>query len=126
MRKALSLLIILLLAISLTGCSNNSNTSPVAPTAKTVEAQQSQPPKEVETPKPTVSTPVQQTTTVPAEVKTPPPQVQKKDATVYVTKTGKKYHRDGCRYLSKSQIPISLSNAKTQGYGPCSVCNPPY
>lgn len=25
--------------------------------------------------------------------------------TVYVTKTGTKYHRDGCRSLSKSKIP---------------------
>ena len=44
--------------------------------------------------------------------------------TVYITKTGEKYHRDGCRYLSESKIPISLSNAKIS-YSPCSVCNPP-
>jgi hypothetical protein len=45
--------------------------------------------------------------------------------TVYITETGTKYHRDGCRYLSKSKIPISLSDAKARGYTPCSVCNPP-
>jgi len=45
--------------------------------------------------------------------------------TVYITKTGSKYHLDGCRYLSKSKIAISLSNAKAKGYEPCSVCNPP-
>lgn len=45
--------------------------------------------------------------------------------TVYITQTGSKYHMYGCRYLSKSKIAISLSNAKAQGYGPCSVCNPP-
>ena len=44
--------------------------------------------------------------------------------TVYITKTGEKYHRDGCRYLSRSKIPISLSSAKLS-YSPCSVCNPP-
>jgi len=44
--------------------------------------------------------------------------------TVYVTRTGAKYHRSGCRYLSKSQIPMPLEQAK-QRYGPCSVCNPP-
>ncbi len=44
--------------------------------------------------------------------------------TVYITNTGKKYHRDGCSYL-KSKIPISLSDAKAQGYTPCSRCNPP-
>ena len=42
----------------------------------------------------------------------------------YVTKTGTKYHRAGCRYLSKSKIPISSKNANLR-YGPCSVCNPP-
>jgi len=46
------------------------------------------------------------------------------EETVYVTKTGKKYHRAGCRYLSRSMIPISLKEA-VYSYGPCSVCNPP-
>ena len=44
--------------------------------------------------------------------------------TVYITKTGKKYHKSTCRYLSKSSYAISLSDAKTQGYGACSVCRP--
>ena len=44
---------------------------------------------------------------------------------VYITETGTKYHRDGCRYLSHSKIAIYLSEAKAQGYTPCSVCNPP-
>ena len=45
------------------------------------------------------------------------------DATlVYITRTGAKYHRDGCRYLSASKIPISLTDAKRQ-YSPCSICN---
>ncbi|WP_243454583.1 hypothetical protein [Desulfosporosinus fructosivorans] len=57
-------------------------------------------------------------TPAPAQKQTP------QAVTVYITKTGAKYHRDGCRYLSKSKIPISLSDAKS-GYGPCSVCNPP-
>ncbi|MBW3599984.1 MAG: hypothetical protein KY475_22265 [Planctomycetes bacterium] len=44
--------------------------------------------------------------------------------TVYVTRTGEKYHRGGCRYLSKSKIPISLNRARAS-YSPCSVCDPP-
>ena len=47
------------------------------------------------------------------------------DITVYITNTGKKYHSSGCRYLSKSRIPISLTAAKKRGYTPCSVCRPP-
>jgi competence protein ComEC len=50
---------------------------------------------------------------------------EKKDITVYITKSGTKYHSGGCRYLSKSQKPISLSDAKNGGYTPCSRCNPP-
>ena len=46
------------------------------------------------------------------------------EGTVYVTKTGKKYHRDGCSYLRRSKILISLADAKKR-YSPCSRCNPP-
>ena len=49
-----------------------------------------------------------------------------KSATVYVTSTGKKYHsRKSCPTLSRSKniSAISLSTAKSQGYGPCKVCN---
>ena len=44
--------------------------------------------------------------------------------TVYVTRTGQKYHRDGCRYLSRSKIPMSLKEAAKR-FTPCSVCRPP-
>ena len=44
-------------------------------------------------------------------------------STVYITRTGKKYHRGSCSYLRYSKIPISLTDAKRQ-YSPCSVCNP--
>lgn len=50
---------------------------------------------------------------------------QVQENTVYITQTGEKYHRDGCRYLSKSKIPVDLSSAIASGYTPCSVCNPP-
>lgn len=48
----------------------------------------------------------------------------KKEATVYITDTGEKYHTSGCRYLRKSKHSISLSSAKSQGYTACSVCKP--
>jgi micrococcal nuclease len=47
------------------------------------------------------------------------------NVTVYITRTGAKYHSSGCRYLSRSLIPISLKDAVARGYTPCSVCNPP-
>jgi len=43
---------------------------------------------------------------------------------VYITNTGAKYHRAGCRYLSKSSIPIERKEAISRGYTPCSVCRP--
>jgi hypothetical protein len=44
--------------------------------------------------------------------------------TVYITRTGEKYHRAGCRSLAKSAIPMALSEA-AQRYGACKVCQPP-
>ena len=44
-------------------------------------------------------------------------------STVYITRTGKKYHRGSCSYLRYSKISISLTDAK-RGYSPCSVCTP--
>ena len=56
--------------------------------------------------------------------KTQSTKTEDKTGTVYITDTGDKYHRSGCRYLKKSKHAISLSNAKAQGYTPCSVCKP--
>jgi endonuclease YncB( thermonuclease family) len=44
--------------------------------------------------------------------------------TVYVTRTGKMYHRAGCRSLARSQIPMSLGEAAAR-YGACGICKPP-
>lgn len=78
------------------------------------------------------------TTSAPATAQVPPtaihppstmtkqtsPAQESNSVIVYVTKTGEKYHRGGCRYLSKSKIQISLKDAKARGYDPCSVCKP--
>ena len=47
------------------------------------------------------------------------------DVTVHITKTGEKYHSAGCQYLKKSDIEVTLSEAKARGLTPCSRCNPP-
>ena len=44
--------------------------------------------------------------------------------TVYITNTGSKYHSSGCRYLRNSCSAVSLEYALSNGYSPCSVCNP--
>lgn len=41
---------------------------------------------------------------------------------VYVTKSGKKYHKENCPYLKSSKIMISLGQAIMEGKEPCSKC----
>ena len=47
------------------------------------------------------------------------------EITVYVTDTGTKYHHSGCGSLWNSSHERTLSQAISQGYGPCGNCNPP-
>lgn len=49
-------------------------------------------------------------------------QTEPQSITVYITKTGEKYHKWGCQYLRQSQIAISLNDAKARGYTACSKC----
>ena len=46
------------------------------------------------------------------------------DDTVYITKSGTKFHRDGCSSLSKSRIAISHDDAVARGFTPCGKCAP--
>ncbi|MDR2494338.1 MAG: thermonuclease family protein [Spirochaetaceae bacterium] len=47
------------------------------------------------------------------------------DSIVYVTNSGKKYHRETCGSLSRSKIMIPLEDAIRSNYEPCALCNPP-
>jgi hypothetical protein len=53
-----------------------------------------------------------------------PARTQKIQDIVHITRTGTKYHRAGCRYLSRSDIPISREDAIARGLTPCKVCKP--
>lgn len=44
---------------------------------------------------------------------------------VHRTKTGQKYHREGCEYLQNSDLELSLKEAQELGLTPCRACNPP-
>lgn len=72
-------------------------------------------PEEIEPP--VVETPVE------TPVQEEPVYQEPVEPTVYVTNSGSKYHRDGCKHLNDSKIAISLSSAKAR-YEPCSNCNP--
>lgn len=47
------------------------------------------------------------------------------EATVYVTRTGKKYHRAGCHTIRGHEaVGMTKSDAEAMGKGPCLICNP--
>ncbi len=48
----------------------------------------------------------------------------KYDSVVYVTKSGTKFHLEGCRHLNENARKIIYQNALTNGYTPCKVCFP--
>ena len=75
------------------------------------------------TPSPTPTpAPTPQPTPAPTPRPTPKPVQQRTQSeTVYITRTGSKYHRAGCSYL-KSCIPISKKDAIAAGYTACSRC----
>jgi hypothetical protein len=54
----------------------------------------------------------------------PAPSKPSADEVVYVTRTGTRYHRAGCRALARSATPIWLVEVGTK-YQPCGVCHPP-
>lgn len=47
-----------------------------------------------------------------------------KEQVVYITKTGKKYHKGSCHHLKKSKIEIKKAKAKELGYTACGTCKP--
>jgi hypothetical protein len=42
--------------------------------------------------------------------------------TVFVTRTGHRYHKDDCYFLKSSKISKELSTAENAGYKACSIC----
>lgn len=57
------------------------------------------------------------------ETKTKSMSNQKIENVVYVTKSGKKYHRESCRY-NKNSTAMSVGEARDLGLGACGVCKP--
>jgi hypothetical protein len=91
--------------------------TPTAAAAPTTPAPTRAPTRAPATPSPTPTTP-------PSVYAPEPAEEDEDEITVYVTRTGAKYHRGSCRYLSRSKIPMPLAEARL-GYDPCSVCDPP-
>jgi len=68
--------------------------------------------------------PAQPSTEAPPAAAAPDPQRDESQITVYITRTGERYHRGSCHHLARSKYPVSLRDAKRQGYTPCKVCRP--
>lgn len=49
---------------------------------------------------------------------------EEEEKTVYVTPSGKKYHLEGCDYLSEKKMAISLKDAINAKYEACAYCQP--
>ena len=45
-----------------------------------------------------------------------------RECTVYVTKTGVRYHRGSCSSLRHSRRALSRTEAIAEGYTPCRLC----
>jgi hypothetical protein len=58
----------------------------------------------------------------------PRPQVipapSRPEGTVYLTKWGKKYHKDNCRHLKNGSTAMKLEEARKR-FAPCALCKPP-
>lgn len=60
----------------------------------------------------------------PAETTAQPRKTEDGEEMVYITKSGTKYHRADCRWVSDSCIAVDKSEAELRGYTPCGTCHP--
>lgn len=128
MRKKTAIILLVLLVLTslmlVAGCGEKEATTEPSTTIETTP----QPGGTGTTPGQTQPTaqPVQ-TQPVVAPAPAPAPAPQPTEAMVVVTRTGEKYHTASCRYVTgkTDTRTIPLSQAKSEGYTPCSVCGPP-
>lgn len=59
------------------------------------------------------------------ETRSAAPDAGGNDVMVYITTTGKRYHKQDCEHVKKSGRPMSLREAKAKGLTPCQSCEPP-
>lgn len=76
------------------------------------------PEEPADTPPPMAATP---TPTPPPPPSKPDPAPETDTLFVHITNTGAKYHSGGCRWL-KSDIVVTLQDARDRGLTPCKVC----
>lgn len=115
MRKVISLLLVLVMAVPLCGCNAGENKD----SAETEATEVQEIPAEEEEYEEEIPTAEDEA----AEEVTLAVSVEAESPAVYWTKTGECYHKEWCQYL-QSKIEITVDNAKAIGLRPCTVCNP--
>lgn len=129
MRKTVGCVVIVALLMSLAFVLPACDTATTPPTSSPAAVAPAPEPSAVAT-APATEPPVVAPAPAPASPAPPakpapkPRSTQPVEQTVYITRTGSKYHRGSCRYLRQSKIPISKADAIANGYEPCQVCNP--
>jgi len=106
-----------------TDLSTRGLTPPAPASPQTTTAPPVLPQAETEPPRPPQT--ATQPPTLPQTVTAPAADAGQDSAMVYITPTGREYHREGCRALEQDKIAISLRGAKVAGYKPCAQCGPP-
>jgi len=53
-----------------------------------------------------------------------PGAASKQPQVVWVSRSGNKFHRQGCSKLGRNPSPMPVDKAKEAGYSPCLMCNP--
>jgi len=129
-RKLVVLLFVIVLSVSLiavVGCGSNSEETKNKGTTVEETTPIETTPAVVETAPQTQPQTIPATQPQPVVTPAPTPEATSAEPMVVVTRTGEKYHVAGCRYVvNKTDTrTIPLSQAKSEGYTPCSVCNPP-
>lgn len=118
------LLAAVILALIVASCSGGSDdpTYTIPTPTPTVAVTETPAPTAAPTPTPE---PTPTPTAAPAAAPAPAPAAaEPQTETVYVTKSGTKYHRAGCSHLKSSKIEMDKDAAIAAGYTACKSCNP--
>lgn len=86
------------------------------------EASEPEPPAADPAPSPVVQAPPTTTPAAPAPAETKP-EPKRDEVWVWVTRSGSRYHREGCSHLTSSRTRVRRDSIKST-HEPCKTCNP--
>lgn len=86
------------------------------------EASEPEPPAAEPAPAPVVQTPTTTTPAAPPPAETKP-EPKRDEGWVWVTRSGSRYHREGCSHLTSTRTRVRRDSIKST-HEPCKTCNP--